>query len=396
MTEALFVDADAHVTEPISLWKEAAPQKFQDKVPRYETDSDGMVALWIGEDRVSKPRKQTEEAYYAGEHRTNVNDVAMRLEYMDSCGFWAQILYPGAAGVALGRLMSLKDVDLLDFCARAYNDYLADWAKPSNGRLVPIALLPLQDIDLSVKELGRAVSLGHRGVLFPHRPQEMGLPLITDGAWDPIWQACSDAQIPLAFHGGFGDDLNRQRLYNPDWRNLGYAAAASIGSIVAFMDNMEVLMSIMFSSILPRFPGLNIASAESGFGYVPFLLEAADWHFHATEMQKERPEFKLLPSEYFRRQVYLTFWFEQAGPANLLEFVGPDKVMFETDFPHRTSLYGQSQTTGRPLVDIIDDRVQCVKPEHRAKVLWENACHLHGVTPPPAATKSRVSTGSAR
>src|SRR6202012_5309641 len=169
----------------------------------------------------------------------------MRLEYMDSCGFWAQILYPGAAGVALGRLMSLKDVDLLDFCARAYNDYLADWAKPSNGRLVPIALLPLQDIDLSVKELGRAVSLGHRGVLFPHRPQEMGLPLITDGAWDPIWQACSDAQIPLAFHGGFGADLNRKRLYNPDWRNPGYAAAASIGSIVAFMDNMEVLMSIM-------------------------------------------------------------------------------------------------------------------------------------------------------
>lgn len=75
-----------------------------------------------------------------------------------------------------------------------------------------------------------------------------------------------------------------------------------------------------------------------GFGYVPFLLEAADWHFHATDMKKEPPEFEMLPSEYFRRQVYTTHWFERSGPERLLDVVGPDRPMFETDLPHRTSL----------------------------------------------------------
>jgi uncharacterized protein len=382
------VDADAHVVEPVDLWEAAAPPSRRQQVPHYETDDHGQVAMWIGEDRVSKPRRMSDAEYYAGQHPTNVNDVGLRLGHMDSTGFFAQILYPGVAGTVLGRLLSIKDADLLDHCVRTYNDWLADWARPSKGRLVPVALLPLQDVERSVTELVRAVAAGHRSVLFPHRPQEMGLPLITDRAWDPIWRACSEAGIPLSFHGGFGDDLNRRRLYNPDWRALGHAAAASIGSITAFLDNMDVLMTIMFSDILPRFPGLRIASAESGFGYVPFLLEAADWHFHATAMGKERPEFELLPSEYFRRQVYTTYWFERSGPAKLLDAVGPGRLMFETDFPHRTSLYGQSLTTGRPLGDIVAESVDCLPAEHRDKVLWGNACELYGLIVPEAASRS--------
>ncbi len=384
MPRHFLVDADAHVVEPVDLWTRAAPRGREKEVPRYETDAEGMVAMWVGEHRVSKPRRPSEEEYYAGEAKTTVNDASLRLAYMDDTGFWAQVLYPGVAGVVLGRLLSIRDAEVLNHCVRTYNDWIADWTRSSNGRLVPIALLPLQEVGSSVQELERAVAMGHRGVLFPHRPQEMGLPLITDRAWDPIWAACATAGIPLAFHGGFGDDLNRKRLYNPEWRNLGYAAAASIGSITAFLDNMDVLMTIMFSDILLRFPGLRIASAESGFGYVPFLLEAADWHFRATGMDKERPEFKEPPSFYFRRQVYLTYWFEQAGPGALLEFVGPDRLMFETDFPHRTSLYGQSKTTGRDLAEIVEARVQCIQPEHRNKVLWGNACDLHGVVRPPA------------
>jgi predicted TIM-barrel fold metal-dependent hydrolase len=382
MSDPTMIDADAHVTEPVEIWETTAPKGREREVPHYETDADGFVAMWIGEDRVSKPRKVTETEYYAGVRPTAVNDARLRLEYMDSTGFWGQVLYPGVAGTVLGRLLSIKDAKLLEHCVRVYNDWLADWARPSGGRLIPIALLPLQDVKRSVAELERSVANGHRGVLFPHRPQEMGLPLITDPVWDPIWQACGDAKVPLTFHGGFGDDLKRQRLYTPDWRSLGQAAAASIGSITAFLDNMDVLMTIMFSSILPRFPDLKIASAESGFGYIPFLLEAADWHFHATDMRKERPEFELLPSEYFRRQVYTTFWFERSGPGRLLDIVGPDHLMFETDFPHRTSLYGQAQTTGRPLADIVAESVECIPQEYRARVLWGNAKALFGLSGP--------------
>ncbi len=126
----------------------------------------------------------------------------------------------------------------------------------------PLSVVGLPDLRRPVRGRAGACRVERASrVLFPHRPQEMDLPLITDAAWDPIWSACSEARIPVAFHGRFGDDLNRRRLYNPEWRSLGYAAAASIGSITAFLDNMDVLMTIMFSSILPRLPDLRIASA---------------------------------------------------------------------------------------------------------------------------------------
>ncbi|HEY2332275.1 MAG TPA: amidohydrolase family protein [Acidimicrobiales bacterium] len=379
---AMMVDADAHVTEPTDLWEREAPPGRRNDVPHYETDEEGRVAMWIGPDRVSAARKVDESAYYAGEVPTIVNDVGLRLSYMNQTGFWAQVCYPNVGGTVLGRLLSIKDAPILDFCVRTYNDWLADWARPSGGRLVPVAMLPLQDVAASVRELTRAVDLGHRAVLLPHRPEEMGLPLLVDRAWDPLWQACQDADVPITFHGGFGDDLNRKRLYNPDWRGLGYAGAASMGSIVAFMDNAEVLLLLMFSGIFQRFPGLRVASAESGIGYIPYLLEAADWHYAATRMREERPEFDRPPSEYFKGRVYTTYWFERSGPARLLDEIGVDTVMFETDFPHRTSLYGQSQTTGRPLQEIIADGVESLRPEDRSKVLWENAARLFRIAVP--------------
>jgi predicted TIM-barrel fold metal-dependent hydrolase len=140
----------------------------------------------------------------------------------------------------------------------------------------------------------------------------------------------------------------------------------------------------MFSGILQRFPALKIASAESGVGYVAYLMEAADWHFHATGMGAERPDLELLPSEYLRRQVYLTYWFERAAPERLIDLIGPERVMFETDFPHRTSLYGRSQTTGRPLDEIVKEQVDCLRPDWREHVLWRNAADLYRVQAPPA------------
>ena len=47
----------------------------------------------------------------------------------------------------------------------------------------------------------------------------------------------------------------------------------------------------------------------------------------------------MLPSEYFKRQIYATTWFEQRNIAALVEAVGEDNILFETDFPHPTCLY---------------------------------------------------------
>ena len=76
---------------------------------------------------------------------------------------------------------------------------------------------------------------------------------------------------------------------------------------------------------------------ESGVGWIPTLLEALDWQWQNAGVGIEHPDYELLPSEYFRRQIYACFWFERdmIAPAAKLY---PDNLMYETDFPHPTSM----------------------------------------------------------
>ena len=89
-----------------------------------------------------------------------------------------------------------------------------------------------------------------------------------------------------------------------------------------------------------RHPKLKMVSVESGIGWVPFMLEAMDY-----ELEENAPEqfhkLQKLPSQYFRDNWYATFWFEKGHGdlQHLIDTVGEDNIMFETDFPHPTCLH---------------------------------------------------------
>jgi predicted TIM-barrel fold metal-dependent hydrolase len=122
---------------------------------------------------------------------------------------------------------------------------------------------------------------------------------------------------------------------------------------------------------------------ESGIGWIPFVLEAMDYQFQGNSVREERPEFNLLPSEYFARNVYACYWFEQVAPRRLIDKIGPDNVMFETDFPHPTSLFGD-EVHARIKSGLSD----CEQPIQR-KILWDNAQKLYKVTGPTAADEAK-------
>ena len=78
------------------------------------------------------------------------------------------------------------------------------------------------------------------------------------------------------------------------------------------------------------------------------------------------------PSEYFRRQVYSCFWFEHSDLARVIESVGVDNVMFETDFPHPTCLYPDSMTLAAKGLEELE-------PGVRRKVLSANAANVYRI-----------------
>ena len=120
-----------------------------------------------------------------------------------------------------------------------------------------------------------------------------------------------------------------------------------------------------------RHPDLKVVSVESGVGWIPLILEAIDYEM-AENAPDELARLKKPPSEYFRSNMYATFWFERNRNKlpDLVEAVGEDSILFETDFPHPTCLYPDPLKT-------VEAKMATLSREVRRKILGENAKKLY-------------------
>jgi len=393
------VDADSHVTEPPDVWTARVSTKWGDLVPHVKSvESTSGISVGDGAESLSFGQKREMEFWFIGDHQIATAcgsamagwaepfpshpptfadadpacyDATARVAVLDASGIASQVLYPNVGGFGSERFRTMPDPRLALECVRAYNDFLIDWSAPHSDRFIPIAALPYWDIDAAVNEIERAVNIGHRGVIFPGAPHEWDQPYLADRHWDRLWAAAQAAGLPVSFHTGSG---NFTAHLNPTRIALeGIEAAFTRASTAIFLDSAVQMNDLLLSGVLARFPDLQFVSVESGIGWLPFVLESADYHFHVAGVRAAHPEFELLPSEYFRRQVFACSWFEHAGMTSLLDLVGVENVLFETDFPHPTCLAG-------PQVRSAADAAFGDQPaEVRHKVLYANAARLYGL-----------------
>jgi hypothetical protein len=109
------------------------------------------------------------------------------------------------------------------------------------------------------------------------------------------------------------------------------------------MENSNCIADLIFGGICHRFPDLRFVSVGSGASWVVFAVEAFDWQWKNNGVTTEHSEYDLLPSEYFKRQIHACFWFEELGVQRAIG-IFPDNLLFETDFPHPTSMSPGSQS----------------------------------------------------
>ena len=121
-----------------------------------------------------------------------------------------------------------------------------------------------------------------------------------------------------------------------------------------------------------------MVSVESGIGWVPFVLEALDYQVQETA-PSVMDRLSMKPSEYFRRQIYACFWFESHALVSMIENVGVDNCMFETDFPHPTCLYPDPLAT-------VTESLAGVDRDFRYKVLSGNATRVYSLPVPALAS----------
>ena len=142
--------------------------------------------------------------------------------------------------------------------------------------LLPMAILPAWDIEASVRGTRRAKSLGLRGINLTSDTQDLWAPDLASPEWDPLWEVCSELELPVHFH--IGASLTTMNYFGTyPWDSHDDDTKLAIGGTLLFIGNARVVVNIICSGILERFPELKIVSVESGAGWIPFILEALDY-----------------------------------------------------------------------------------------------------------------------
>ncbi len=208
-------------------------------------------------------------------------------------------------------------------------------------------IMPAWSIDECVREAKRCAAMGYRGVNMTSDPQDSGSPDLGSPEWDPFWDVCEELQLPVHFHIG-ASQTSLNYFGTTYWPSQDEYVKPAIGGASLFQNNSRLLLNSAYSGMFDRHPDLKMVSVESGIGWIPFMLEAMDY-----ELEENAPEYakklKKLPSEYFRDHWYATLWFEhgRGDLQHLIDSVGEDNIMFETDWPHPTCLLPESPRGGR-------------------------------------------------
>jgi predicted TIM-barrel fold metal-dependent hydrolase len=289
--------------------------------------------------------------------------TALRLADMDRDGVDATVMY--------GPIVPLliKDPELRRVCYRAYNDWLAEFCATAPERLIGAGLIPIDDPKMAADEMRYLRQIGLRTGMFLAAQVEVPL---WDEAWEVLWEAASETGIPIGFHLGGG--LRTVLAGGP---KANHAGNVGVRISCATLQIDEALAAVIFGGALERHPGLKIVLAETGIGWLPYMLERMDEthrrFLDAGEYWRAQGglPFTQPPSAYWRRQLWATFQTDHAG-LRLIDLLGADRVMWASDYPHPDSTWPESQAA-------IAENFQGAAPETRRRILCDNARALYGL-----------------
>ena len=374
------IDCDTHFTEPPDLFQRNAPAHLKDKMPRV-VEKNGIVRWYVGDkdfgsyggNVVSKERNKllgrlsytNYDLIHPGSFK-----VKERLEEMDRMGVWGHICFQNGGVTQAGALLGL-DKDLRDTIIRIYNDVCIERMEESGGRIMGMAQLPYWDNKFMLDEARRMIDMGIKGFVLPDRPERAGDSYLGEGGvinpvWEEFFDLCNSTGTSMNFHLNSALDSS-----TAIWDNLNFYQTQTVVTMLHTLAISVSMATFMVSGILDKYEDLKLGLIESGIGYMPFVLECLDHQFNEM-LVPEMTGLKKRPKEYFAKNFWVSYWFEKYGPQKMLEEIGYDRVMFETDFPHPTSIYPGIQERAVESIGHLDY-------EKRKMVLSTNAATLFNI-----------------
>ncbi len=262
--------------------------------------------------------------------------AADRPRVLDFIGVDSQLMFNTFHNSRLFEWEHQPDLDLAYGAARAHNRGMTEFCSVDD-RLLATCYVPLADFDRSAAMATEAIEMGAAALLVAsgcpagHSPSHRGL--------DPVWRQAEDAGIPIVFHvGGTGALIDPSYFDNglpipPDFHG-GEENFRSVDYMAIPFPPMQTLATLIFDGVLERFANLRIGVIEQGCSWLPSWLKQMESAMDAFSRHEARLQaLTRTPREYVERQVRVTpYPTEDIGWVT--QQVGPDILMFNTDYPH--------------------------------------------------------------
>ncbi len=365
------MDSDLHILEPVDLWQRYIEPGFKDRAPRGLTDITRGLGVEINGKaygNVTQGTGRTRRDFACGltqKHYTEVErgnyDGPSMLGAMDREGIDLAVLYP-SRGLLVVSVPNL-DRELFAAISRAYNNWLNDLCQADSKRLFGAAMVPATDVKAAVAETRRAArDLGFKAIFLTAD--------VYDGCgWDdpvyyPLWEECQQHKLVVGFHTTGTPALRPGQAGGPfkSWMQLHTFTHA--------VPCMEGVAAFCAGGVLERFPELKVAFLEANCSWAPWLLWRLDEHWELGG-HLEQPAMKMKPSEYFKRQCYVSVEADEDSAKGIEAFGLNDNIVFSTDFPHPDSKwpFAVESVLGLPLSE-----------ELKRKFLWDNCQKLYSLS----------------
>lgn len=399
MDRLLIVSADGHAGAPVEDYRPYLAREHWDAL-------DDLLE----EDRlygklVTRPLQPTEEALDTFDRRGAVRaggtdgawDLDVRLRELDAEGIACEIIHYSiqfATAPFFSHVNRVRTPALVDAGAQAHNRWLADFMRPSGGRLLGVAEPgTCHDIAAAVEELRWTAVNGFVSVTMPAGLHDPTLPPLDDPYYTPFFAACEELGLVLSIHAGWGgvqgafldamarikgrpkgrspfappsddDPLSRSMMAPVD---ADTPATQQDSPLRLTWGTRRPLWQLMVGGVFDRHPALRLAFTEVRADWVPDTIALLDRLIAERGVQLPMP-----PSEYYRRHVVVTPSSIHRAEVELRHQIGDDQLLFGTDYPHWEGTWPNTQ-------DWIRTAFAGVPAKESKKILGENAVVAYGL-----------------
>ncbi len=273
-----------------------------------------------------------------------MTDLNLRLAAMDEMGVDIQVISPNILHQCTYGLDPEEGLRL----ERINNDHVAEIVARKPDRLIGIGSVPLQSVDLAIREMERAVrDLKLKGIIVASRVNETEL---GDVALHPFWQKAEALGIPVFVHPAGNADPRLQR----------HSLLISLGQP---LEEAFAQASLVYDGVLDKFPRLKIAFAHGG-GFIPYYAGRFDWIYRRGSTPQMQHDF----SGYLRTLYYDSVVFNADVLEQLATKTDASHIMLGSDFP-----FGET----RP-VELVQSATRIPEASRQA-ILGGNAARFLGV-----------------